>query len=1130
MSETQPQGRPYIRTPVISPDGAQIAFVYAADIWMVDARGGDAERLTAHPAGHIAPRWSPDGAQIAFTSARTGGGDIYRLPLRGGAVERVTFHDSVSTAEAWSRDGADLFFSSYRDQQSSAIYRVSCGGGTPIRWISQPYESLMHLSVSPDGRRLAFNLVRDPWWRRGPNPYGGCEIWVVSNSPDADDFQRIAADYIGMNRWPLWAPDGAGLYYVSDRSGAENLHFQPLDGGPARQVTAFREGRLLWPSISAGGQTIVFERDFSPWRLDTASQTSAPISVRVRPDTKITPVRISTYTRDLSELALAPDGKKVAFVARGTVFADFADKETDKERRQGPSFRISSSSFREHDISWSPDSRRLAFISDRDGDGEVYLYDFASRGEVRLTNREGELPGHKHNPQFSPDGQWIAYAYSDDQIRLLDTHSGEDRAFVRANFTYGASFSWSPDSRWLVFIAQDGSFFSNLHVQEIGSDEARQITFLSNLTAYHPIWAPSGQFIVFTTGQYRAESQIALVDLRPQAPQFREEEFERLFGEGGRRASPGREQPEAPAETDTEGDEAPAPQPAPPAVVFEGIERRLRLLTPTQMDAVALCISPDSRDLIFLATVAGKANLWNLALDEPRADHPPRQLTGGTGAKGAAQFAPDGKSFYFLDGGQIAVRKFPSGDQSTLPVQAEVVVDFNQEKLQIFAECWRLLRDHFYDPTFRGLDWSAARTQFAPLVAGAQTSGDLITVLNLMVGELRASHLGVFPSGGGGSQDGYTGLLFDPAEQARSGRLCVADVLPDSPAALAGEGAAIRPGDELLAVNGAPVGPDANLDALLQRTVGRRVRLLVRTPRPEAPAPADAGTAEADAPADGAGAARPHPEEREVDVRPVSQGMYGELRYRAWVQANEQYVHRVSGGRLGYIHIRAMSYNAYQQFLVDLDSETHSKQGVVVDVRFNAGGHTATFMLDVLARRSELMSTFRGRSPADAYHLSGNRVLNKPTVLLINEGSGSNTEMFAESYRRMGLGRVVGRPTAGAVIWTFEHSLLDGTRFRLPRFKVATSEGEDLEGTGRAVDVEAALPLGATARGRDPQLDAAVATLLAQIDRVAVVLPAPAEAAPATNGHQSAVPSEPAPAPKTEEKKKKERKKNKSKS
>ncbi len=1118
MSNTQGSARPYFRTPTISPDGAQVAFIYAGDIWLVSIEGGDAERLTANPAGHSSPRWSPDGAQIAFSSNRTGQGDIYVLPLAGGELRRVTYHDTASVVEDWSADGQQIFFSSTREQQGSAIYRVAAEGGTPILWISQPYETINSLAVSPDGLTLAFNNSRDRWWRRGPNPYGGADIWTVGNSAGSVDFRKISA-YAGMNRWPLWAPEGQGLYFVSDRDGMENLWFQPLKGAPARQLTDFGEGRLLWPAISRDGRTIVFERDFGIWRMDVGSGAIAPLVIRVRPDTKFTPVRVATYSRELTELELSPDGKKVAFVARGEIFADFADKETDKEQRQGPSFRVTNTPFRESDVTWSPDSRKLTYTSDRHGDEELFLYDFTTHVETRLTDSAPHVHGRTAGPRHSPDGKWIAYALGDDQIRLLDAETHTDRPFVTANFTYGASFAWSPDSRWIVFIAQDQRFFSNLYIQRIDETRPKQITFLSNLQAYGPLWAPNGRFIIFTTSQYRAESQIARVDLRPQMPQFREAEFEKLFevkgtGDKGQEIGKSAERKSAPSEPADHPEDSSKPsepgehseehsepdqvaeQPQPPTanpqpptpaveIVFEAIERRLRFLTPTQMDASAQCISPDSRDLVFRAIVAGKANLWTMPLDEPRQDQPPRQLTSGPSSKGAAQFAPDGKSFYYLDGGQIMFRKFPNGEQAQLHVSADVTIDFNQEKRQIFDECWRELRDRFYDPTFRGLDWSAARAQFAPLAAGAQTPSELYQIINLMVGELRASHLGA--SGGYWPiQNGYTGLLFDPIEQAATGRLKIASIIPDGPAALASDGEPIQVGDELLAVDGVELSPAISLDSLLQRTIGRRVRLRIATKATGETTETTISSVDTESTGETQSSVlspQSSAAVRELAIRPISADQYDALRYRDWVYTNEAYVHRVSGGRLGYVHIREMSYRAYQQFLSDLDTETHGKQGVVLDVRFNGGGHTATFILDVLARQSVLLSAFRDHPSTDAGHLAGNRVLNKPTVLVINERCFSNTEMFTEGYRRLRLGKVVGRPTGGAVIWTFSMRLLDGMHLSVPRFKVATPEGEDLEGTGRAVDLDVPLPIGATARGSDPQIDAAVTALLAQIDQ-----------------------------------------------
>jgi Tol biopolymer transport system component/C-terminal processing protease CtpA/Prc len=1096
MSKDSAARRGYFRTPTLTPDGQSVAFVHSNDIWIVPITGGWAERLTANPAVHYSPRFSPDGGALAFGSTRTGHGDIYVLPMAGGEVRQLTFHDVFSDVECWSPDGRWLYATSHRDQQGNAVYKLPAAGGTPIRLFGDPYESYEDLAVSPDGSRLAFANNGGPWWRRGPSGTLNSAIWTVGSQAGAEDFRPLVT-LTALNRWPLWAPDGAGLYFVSDRDGAENLWFQPFPregraaAAEARQLTRFRDGRLLWPAIDGAGRTLVFERDFGIWRCDLTSGEAEPLRLKVRSDYKWNPVRVLNYSRDLSELRLAPDGKKIAFVIRGELFADFAEKDVDREKRQGQAFRLTNTPSRESDLCWTPDSKQVVYVSDRHGEPELFCYDFATRAEQRLT----DSPVPKSSPCISPDGKWIAYMQGHDTICLLEQATGATRIFCTASFyyTYGpgaasGALAWSPDSRWLAYVAQDEHFFSNLYVQHIDGGEPRQITFLSNLHAGDVLWAANGRFVVYTTGQYRAESQIARVDVQPPQPSFREEEFEKLFGDPAKApdaqpaakqatpADPSAQPVEAPqpgAGREFPADEAPAdsaprsasespgeskePPPEPPPsldIVFDGIERRLQLLTPLQMDAKALAISPDSRDLIFLATVAGKTNLWTVPLDEHRREQSPRQFTASSGWKSYVGFAPDGKKLYHLEDGQVLVRRFPEGDGQALPISAELTLDFEQEKLQIFAEAWRLLRDNFYDPTFRGVDWNEVRERFAPLIAGVQTRTELWTLLNLMCGELRASHTGVVAAGGR-VLDGYVGLLFDPVEQEASGRLRVAQVVLDSPAAVATT--PVQAGEYLLAVDGAPITPETCLDQLLGRTVGRRVLLTLAK--------------------DAAGSER-----HEVAVRPIDSGAYNDLRYRAWVHYNEGYVHQISEGRLGYVHIRAMSYEAYLQFLADLDAEAHGKQGIVVDLRFNGGGHIASFILDVLSRRSHTMASYRGRAPLPDAHLAGNRVLDKPTIVVVNEHSGSNTEMFTEAYRRMGLGKVVGRTTAGAVIWTWSQRLLDGSTLRLPRIRVSDLDDADLEGCGRPADIDVDRRLGEAARGVDSQLDTAVRALLEQID------------------------------------------------
>jgi tricorn protease len=1078
LPETTPI--PYLRAPCFSPDGRTLAFVHAGDVWFVAAEGGEARLIVSHLAYNDRPRFSPDGRYLAFVSRRSGNGDLFVLDLYSATAadgfRQLTYHDGFDTLECWSTDGTWLYFGSGRHGQGTGLFKVPRTGGMPVSVIEEPLERIYNVAVSPGGEQFAFNNNGDPWWRRGPNPHASSQIWTAEVDSPAREFRRIV-DAPGRNAWPMWEPSGDSILFVSDRDGVENLWRQSLRGGEAEKLTHFTDGRLLRPTLSPDGATVVCERVFRLWRVDLARGEAGPLEVRVHADTTGYPRSHYRQGDHLAELALSPDGRKVLFVAHGKVFADFADKH---ERPRNDSFAVSSTEARESQAAWSPDGRSCVYLSDRDGENELYLYDFRSRSERRLTS----TPVQKYAPQFSPDGKWIAYFRRPDEIRLVEVASGEDRPFIRAILYFGSpgypSFTWSPDSRWVAFIAQDERWFSNVYVQRLDQEQPRAVTFLSNISSGAILWAPNGRFLCLTTGHHREEAQVARVDLRPPAPEFREEEFEKLFEDArpkepeprpAESPTPAEARPPegatpAPAEPgetgETETPAAPAPEPPKPEakapepveIVFDAIQDRLRFLTPVSLHCVGLRISPDGKHLIYRAHINGQPNLWAKALEEERRDDPAFQLTATKGTKGAVWFTPDTKRLFYLDEGRIQWRDFPRGEPKPLDVTAEFDVDFHREKRQMFREAWTLTRDHFYDPEFHGANWEGLYRVFWPAILGTQNQADFYELLNLMVGELRASHLG---AGGGeaGPRDGYLGVRFEPAELERHGRLRVAAVLPEGPAAVARE--PLRVGEYLVAVDSVAVAPGFNLWERTRYRVGKRVMLSLNE-RPER---------------EGA---------REVAVRPVDAGRYSRLVYRDWVRQNGAYVERVSGGRLGYVHIRAMNFESFSQLLIDLDSQTHGRDGVVVDVRFNGGGYVAPFILDVLQRRSYDRSVYRGGAMTSSVNLAGARILDRPTILVTNEHSGSNTEMFSEGYRTLGLGKVVGRPTAGAVIWTSDWQLLDGSSFRLPRIQVATLQGENLEGAARPVDFDVEQPLGDRARGIDRQLDEAVKRLLDQID------------------------------------------------
>jgi tricorn protease len=509
---------------------------------------------------------------------------------------------------------------------------------------------------------------------------------------------------------------------------------------------------------------------------------------------------------------------------------------------------------------------------------------------------------------------------------------------------------------------------------------------------------------------------------------------------------------------------APAPAPREPLkpveIVFEDIRQRVSIL-PVGVDVASQTISPDGRSLLLTASAAGQQNLYIYSLDElSREPAVARQLTSTAGAKSDAQFSPDGREVFYLEQGRISVIPVETRVARAISVTAELDVDFSQEKMEVFRQAWTYMRDGFYDDKYHGVNWEGVRAQYAPRIAGAQSPDEVRRLLNLMVGELNASHLGVAAGGGRGGgrggdapSAGRLGLRFDRTEYERSGRLKVAGVIPLGPAAITRQ---ISTGDYVTAIDGAPIASERNLDEALMHSVNRRTALTVS------------------AAADGAGG-------REVAVRPVNAATEKNLLYREWVEWNRAYVDKVSGGRLGYAHMNDMSEGALRRLYLDLDAENRMKEGVVVDVRNNNGGFVNVYAIDVLARRGYLMMTPRGLPTAPARSMLGQRALELPTILVTNQHSLSDAEDFTEGYRVLKLGKVVGEPTSGWIIYTGSQTLVDGSTIRMPGTRITTLDGTNMELNPRPVDIPVTRPIGESLIGKDSQLDAAVKALLAQL-------------------------------------------------
>ncbi|MEP6621393.1 MAG: DPP IV N-terminal domain-containing protein [bacterium] len=1054
--------------PSLSPDHKEIAFVSGGDIWTVPSSGGEAHLLVSNPANESRPKYSPDGTRLAFVSTRTGNGDIYVLTLSTGELKRITFDDTNDQLDGWSRDGAWLYFSSATHDIAgmSDVWRVRADGGTPMAVAADRYAAEYWAAPAPDGSTIAITAKGVPfgqWWRHGHSHIDESEIWLVHDvGPGAGAAPRYEQVTTGgaKSGWPMWSADGAALYFMSDRSGNENLWTRAAKGGDATQLTKFTDGRLLWPSISNDGQAIVFERDFAVWSYDVGTKQSHKVAIALRGAPSGPAVEHLTLTNGFQQLALSPDARKVAYVVRGEVFASSA-------KDGGEAARVTMTPGSEEQLAWAPDSRRLAYASDRDGAWHLFLHDFGARTETQLTHgAENDV-----TPRWSPDGRRIAFVRGAKELHVLDVAAGTERRVASASlsrppFVDERGIAWSPDGRWLAYVSGSGAKqFTNVFIVAAdGSTAPRQASWLPNSSGGGLSWSSDGTFITLSSGQRTEDGNAVRIDLVPRAPRFREDQFRELFSQPpSRQPGPTTQQPgpgttapglpvTATASTDSSARrDSVAAARRNTAIVFDDIRRRANVL-PTGVDVRSAVLSPDNKSLLLTAAAAGQTNLYTYSLDDLASDNAvARQLTSTAGFKSAAQWSPDGREVYFLEGGRINVVTVESRAVRAVNSSAEMDVDFANEKLAVFQQAWSFLRDNFFDATMHGADWNALHDVYADHVAGARTADEMRRLMNLMIGELNASHLGI---GGPASQPpstGRLGLSFDRVEYERDGRLRITAVTALGPSALSG---AVSVGDVLAAVDGKAVNAQANLDELLSFKTGKQVVLTV-VPR--------TGLS------------------RQVTARPVSVGAEKNLLYREWVESRREYVAKASGGRLGYVHMIDMSDVALRQLYADLDAEQHSREGVVVDVRNNNGGFVNAYALDVFSRKPYLTMQGRDQAAIGARSALGQRSLERPTVLVTNQHSLSDAEDFTEGYRAMHLGSVVGEPTAGWIIFTSNRTLMDGTTVRLPATRITGADGKDMELHPRAVDQLVVRPIGESYSGHDTQLDAAVKTLLSQL-------------------------------------------------
>ena len=462
-AQSPPEPRPSLSQPALSPDGKEIAFVSGGDIWTVPAGGGEAHLLISDPAEESRPLYSPDGKRLAFLSTRTGGGDIYVLTLATGQLQRITYSDSPSNFDAWSRDGEWLYFTSSATDIAGQgdILRVRSTGGTPLEVSHERYLNEFEAAPSPDGREIALvakGISSSQWWRDGHAHIDETEIWLKPVAANGAYHKLLSAD--AKHAWPMWSPDGKQLLFMSDRSekdaggpGHENLWEADAASGSERQLTHFSNGRLLWPSISYDGKTVVFERGFSLWKADAHTGKAEEVHITLR-GLPSGPGVVHEAVGGWRDLALSPDGKKIAVAGHGEIFATGS-------KEGGDALRLTHTEAAESEPRWNSTSDEVVYRSERDGGSQLYAYSFNNNAERPMAHGPHPASDIDLAPTYSPDGKLLAFLRNRKELHVVTLASMADKIVATGELDDDA-LAWSPDSHWLVYVPTGTNGFTNL--------------------------------------------------------------------------------------------------------------------------------------------------------------------------------------------------------------------------------------------------------------------------------------------------------------------------------------------------------------------------------------------------------------------------------------------------------------------------------------------------------------------------------------------------------------------------------------------------------------------------------------------------------------------------------------------
>ena len=1030
----------------------QIAFVYAGDIWTSQRDGTLPRRLTSHSADESTPHFSPNGQWIAYTADHDNNRDVYIIRASGGQPTRLTWHPGQDLVNGWSPDGKRVLFTSRREMRngrSAQAWEVNINGGLPTKVMDAVVQAA---SWSSDGAQLAYQPYITA--HRGPsgwrNHRGGSTppIWIME--PNGDTYEEIP-HVRASDTNPLWI--GKDVYFISDRNKVKNIYKYDTSSKSVSMVSK----ETVWDITSADafGDQIVYSAGGELKLLNTTDSTSRKISVSLNPDLPEVRVQWKDPMTALESAQLSATGKRALLSARGEIFTVPLKDGSVRNLTQ-------TSGVRERDALWSPNGDKIAYTSDEEGDQKLVIVN--QKGKSQSKRFDLGPTADYTLLLWGGDGSHIVYQDNHLGLWVIDTKKGKRQKVDTDERRSGVGVSMSADGRWLAYTKTRKNYFANIHLYDIKKNKDYQITDGMSHAA-SPAFSPDGKYLYFTASTNAGTTAVGL-DMSTQERPYRFAIYAVVLAADGKSPLlPKSDEESAKKKAGDSDDDKNAEEDSKPVVKVDlkNIGERI----------VAL---PVDQRAYFSLTVANDGNLLYLDYEQPgstlgsdgRQPSNAKLVRFDFKEKKAATVAEKVQSYTLSADGKTLLTVSPDGKLMTAELAEKVElkplntaglkmrINPRQEWGQIFDEVWRNERDYFYAENMHGLDWKATGERYRNLLPYVGRRADLNRLMVEMIAELQVGHNRVF-GGDVVRQEAVPIGLLGADLRVENNKYKIKKIFtgeswnPTLKAPLAAPGIGVKAGDTIHSVNGVSLNSNTNIFSLFENTVGKQVSLTVSRNGQSKNAKA-------------------------IIVEPIANE--SDLRLWNWIEDNRKAVDKASAGNVAYVYLPDTAGNGFTYFNRMFFAQS-DKKAIIIDERRNSGGQAANYITDVLSR--QYLASWKDRDGL-VFDTPGGAIYG-PKVMLIDQDAGSGGDFLPYSFKRMGLGKLIGKTTWGGLIGiAANRQTIDNGMVVVPFFRFFTPDNEwRVENEGVDPDMDVVLDPVKVNRGYDTQLEAGINEVMAQL-------------------------------------------------